>query len=679
MVRAFTTVLLLFQTFCLAQSVSLTYRGAWPGFPSGDALTVTVVSNVAYVVGPGLQIFDVQNPTQPVRLSGSPLKDSFGVDIAVTNGHAYIIDETGRLLTFDVTNPTNPVFLSLTWADSAFAVELSENYCYVSTSVWNGSAFEGRLRIFDVSDPKSPEFVADAMGSGRVCVMGDHAYLASGTNGLVIVNIANPASPFYVRRAATVGYANDVHVRGTIAYVATSPSQVQFQGGLEIFDVSDPAAPIPLGKLFGMNAQRVCVAGTTAYITCPSIGDNAFAIDVSDPGQPSLAGTQDLGYPHDVQVVNGIAYIPDHSQGLQILDVSDPSNMQIIATARTRWVALSVDVEGNYAYLVNEEAGMEILDVSDPDSPVRIGHYETDIPPLDVRVAGNYAYVAVGPYLDIVDIQNPSQPVRIGRHVPGYPVPSLILAGDYAFAPAGLEGLRVIDISNPTNLVPVGGYDTSGFAVAVRVVGSLAYVADNADGLQIIDVSNPAAPFRLGRYITTSFATAVDVVGNYAYLAVWPDKLEVIDVSQPQSPQFLGEFQTYGPFGDVQVVGNLAYLADLYSVRVIDVSNPTNLVLVAEQSLPDVALDLKLVGDMIYIADSYWGLSIVQVTFPMAINPPVLVGGMLELGWNGGPGIKLQKTTSLSNPDWQDVPGSEGVSSLTLPASGPSSFFRLCK
>jgi isoquinoline 1-oxidoreductase len=63
----------------------------------------------------------------------------------------------------------------------------------------------------------------------------------------------------------------------------------------------------------------------------------------------------------------------------------------------------------------------------------------------------------------------------------------------------------------------------------------------------------------------------------------------------------------------------------------------------------------------------------------LAVRSPVRVGDRIQLSWNGGPGIKLQKTTSFAPADWQDVPGTEGVNSIELPASDACSFFRLIK
>jgi hypothetical protein len=56
---------------------------------------------------------------------------------------------------------------------------------------------------------------------------------------------------------------------------------------------------------------------------------------------------------------------------------------------------------------------------------------------------------------------------------------------------------------------------------------------------------------------------------------------------------------------------------------------------------------------------------------------PVVSGDSVTISWNGGPGVKLQKTSSLANPDWQDVAGSDGVSQIILPRNEAATFFRL--
>lgn len=72
-------------------------------------------------------------------------------------------------------------------------------------------------------------------------------------------------------------------------------------------------------------------------------------------------------------------------------------------------------------------------------------------------------------------------------------------------------------------------------------------------------------------------------------------------------------------------------------------------------------------------------LSGLQQNPSLTLNPPERLPGQIRFTWNGGPGIRLQKSPSLSSPVWQDVPDTEGASGVTLPASDASAFFRLAK
>jgi subtilisin-like proprotein convertase family protein len=60
-----------------------------------------------------------------------------------------------------------------------------------------------------------------------------------------------------------------------------------------------------------------------------------------------------------------------------------------------------------------------------------------------------------------------------------------------------------------------------------------------------------------------------------------------------------------------------------------------------------------------------------------SINSIVCAGDHVSLQWDGVPGRRLQRSSSLTNPDWTDVPDSEGQSAIQLPLGGGNQFFRL--
>ena len=57
------------------------------------------------------------------------------------------------------------------------------------------------------------------------------------------------------------------------------------------------------------------------------------------------------------------------------------------------------------------------------------------------------------------------------------------------------------------------------------------------------------------------------------------------------------------------------------------------------------------------------------------VGPPA--GGSMNLSWVGNPAVKLQSTTSLSVPNWLDVPNTYGLYSLPVSVTGSPKFFRL--
>ncbi|MDA8142310.1 MAG: Ig-like domain-containing protein, partial [Desulfobacteraceae bacterium] len=107
--------------------------------------------------------------------------------------------------------------------------------------------------------------------ASRVVVDAGYAYLASGDNGLVIVDISNPADPRIVTRVNTIGFVYDVSIKGRMVYLA------QGKKGITTVDVTDPRHPIVSRGMeaFDDNSIEVVLAGNYSAI---SGGTGATAI-----------------------------------------------------------------------------------------------------------------------------------------------------------------------------------------------------------------------------------------------------------------------------------------------------------------------------------------------------------------------------------------------------------------
>jgi len=91
---------------------------------------------------------------------------------------------------------------------------------------------------------------------------------------------------------------------------------------------------------------------------------------------------------YGVTVSGSLAYVADASNGLQIIDVTDPSLPKLSLSYDTPGEAVSVTVSGSIVYVADGGSGLQILDFS----KVR---YELSFTP-DASIAGNYEWTLIG-------------------------------------------------------------------------------------------------------------------------------------------------------------------------------------------------------------------------------------------------------------------------------------------
>ena len=339
--------------------------------------------------------------------------------------------------------------------------------------------------------------------------------MAGGGLGLHVIDISTLSSPAIIGSVDTPGYARDVYVSGSYAYVADGLD-------LQVIDISIPSRPAIIGSIDTPDyTHSVHVLGSYAYVADDS---GIKVIDISTPSSLAIIGSVDtIGYAYDVYVSGSYAYVAEGWgwTGLQIIDISTPSSPTIIASLDTPGYAYSVYVSGSYAYV--EEGwgwtGLQIIDISPPSSPVIIGLVGTPLSAHGVvHVSGNYAYVT-GYYtgflnvaissLQVIDISIPSTPqIRGSVDIPGV-AEDVYVSGNYAYL-ANWGSVHAIDISTPSDLTIIGSVDTPGIGDGVNVSGSYAYVADGAAGLQVI-MTSIISPLLLDSNVVDSTTTTAAI------------------------------------------------------------------------------------------------------------------------------------------------------------------------
>ena len=277
-------------------------------------------------------VAEIPGPIELVRVQG---------DYAyLSGGHTFSIH--------DISDPSNPVARgSYTFPQEIWGFRLTEDRAYV------GANFFG-LGILDISDPDAPMLLGQHKTLGQTKI-GD---LASGKVGLidhmegfVLIDVSDETAPVGIGSFFLDGYARDVVTAGTIAYATDSPS------GLYVFDLSRPGMPEPVGVIHAPAAPRdieVSVGtGARPTLIVGAGGGDLQVYDVSDPAAPGkLSSFETPGRAARVSLDGDYAYVADTAAGVQVVDLSDPANPSRAGSFETPRPARDVSAAGSLVLVV---------------------------------------------------------------------------------------------------------------------------------------------------------------------------------------------------------------------------------------------------------------------------------------------------------------------------------------
>jgi hypothetical protein len=300
------------------------------------------------------------------------------------------------------------------------------------------------------SDPISGTYYADIWAEGGYAYVGSD--VADGD--MQIFRITNPAAPVYLG-SYPGEEPEDVEVWDGIGYFGLDDNQF-VEGGVQIVDLSIPFDPEPISfinsaigghdKVHTLSIQRFPNNDRFLY-TSDNATDIIKIFDVSDPSTPVLAKSLDLN----------------------IVDPpANPSSHEVVVRNNRMYVASK---DNNFSSCCG---WAHIYDVQDPYNPVLLKAFHsgprshTAMPSED----GNLLVVAeerTNGEVHIYDISNlaaPGDPPKlatlnrtllgIDAHSPHHPH----IYGNLLFITWYESGLQVFNISDPENPVRVGHYDT---------------------------------------------------------------------------------------------------------------------------------------------------------------------------------------------------------------------------
>ena len=317
------------------------------------------------------------------------------------------------------------------------------------------------------------------------------------------------------------------------------------EAGLQVIDVTNPAAPVILGSLnTPLVARGVDVSGFYAVVADDGTPGAVRIVDVSNPTAPVITGDLVLssGHAKDVVVRDQLAYLASFTGGFQVIDFSMPTSPTIIGVlpldAPGGFAPRDVELSRNFAFAAEQIFGnaVPVVSILNPSNPTYAGV-------IDFSPLADYAGTGIALDSQFVYLTGEQFIVTQENGVSG---DTRLFIGQYLQGDDTENLPPVVEITSPTD----GQSVVSGDFVTIRVTATddvlVGGVEFQANGTLIGRDMRP--PFQMSYEIpageTSSLieARAFDLAGNIGEavpvtLEIIPDPLttvigRVVDVNQ---------------------------------------------------------------------------------------------------------------------------------------------------
>lgn len=621
--------------------------GSYQFAASGFGLAEMVVGDYLYTIDPwqGLRIVDVSNPTAPAELGFYDPPGPITVGAVKRAGnYLYATDDIRRgLVAIDVSNPAMPQEAGFVAAEPPGQIwDIHPPYLYLGDE-WQG------LHLVDISTPAAPAvagFYRPPDGQRVLAVADGLAYVTT-PQGWQIVDLSAPAATPVVGAYQPTG-ANSEVVNATVK--SGKLYSVAYGQGWQVVNWANPAAPVAQGFVALPAGMPPFIANQYAYLSAP---DGMQIFDLSDPTAPVEVGVYQASgaFPKVVAVGAGLALVVVDLK-LHLVDVSNPAAPREVGVydglRPVDAAALAPGPAGQlYAYLYSSSGRVEALDLSNPAAPFRLGSYTLShtegLSVSDMLVAGQYVYLydrlSGSATVVMVDISNPAGPFEVGLYRAGGRVRAVrAVSGGVEVAVIDFDSnLRLVDLSDPAAPHEVGVYDAVENIIELAVADTATLYLNLEAGLgrqvmQRLDISNPAAPQETGRYETDSLSGGVVAHGGQLFLQASRQMIRVVDVSDPARPVEVGASpiplaasieQLFAAAGRLYLVAQQSggpNSEPTWELQVIDASNPAAPTVSGSfaPELPALYRVLAAAAGDLYFVDRQGQLRLADVANPAA-------------------------------------------------------------
>ncbi len=386
-------------------------------------------------------------------------------------------------------------------------------------------------------------------------------------------------------------------------------------GTLELYDISNPQEMrlISSKRLENEPLSDIEIFENHIYV----LGDDHLRILEWDSKNQFI----EIGAPiqiedgEDLEIENGFLYVVSSEEGLGIFSlntISAPELIGWVELERTGW-AEAVSVDGFIAAVPQRSEGIEIFNVSDPTNVGRTGFNRHDRSEKVIVDAGR-AFTLEGTYLPSDDgtifteygqVIGPAHLSLRSRW------PILAIQGDQLLTAGSLvssrgESIIAIDISDPANPTIADFFRVRGFVNDIDISGNLASVALGDNGHLILDISDPANIELVSEFeVHSRTIGSIAVKDSILYSADGFGGLSILGIQPDGSLEFLAKERSMHSADGVTVEGDTAFVFDEKTLHIYDLSNPLNPNLISSlvigDQLPSEPPQLTLIGELAYV------------------------------------------------------------------------------
>jgi hypothetical protein len=282
----------------------------------------------------GVHVINNSNPSAPVRVAFIDIPGN--VDIAV-KGNTLYADLYTDLLAIDISNPLQSqlkkvvrnVFPERQYSSSFRADTTKVIVDWIAKDTTVKAEDEGTIGLWDrvlFASPASSSTKASAPGiagsMSRFSVVNDYLY-AVNIYMLSVLHIANPEDPTRIGTSSIGANIETIYPFKDKLFIGSS-------GGMFIYSIADPAAPVRQGQFTHARACDPVVADDNyAYVTlragtfCTGVNNQLDVVNVQNLMAPSLVKTYPMTNPHGLAKEGDLLFICDGKDGLKVFDASN--------------------------------------------------------------------------------------------------------------------------------------------------------------------------------------------------------------------------------------------------------------------------------------------------------------------------------------------------------------------